>query len=280
LFNVIVKARGWADARDTIEVGRVFEHTSDDMKEQFSNSGSPRLEALRELPTLFMEESFRSKDPCARVGMLVRATRTTGKINLEYFFDPDVPVLRNSQIETVGWELGIANGEFTRTHWAVKEQDLFRVLFRHFKPRRSQPEVFRLEEPEITEDVLVSAMMPFQAEFDAVHHTLKMVSEANDLKCRRADDIWENPAIIQDVVSLIDKSRVVICDCTGRNANVFYEAGIAHTLGREVILITQNPEDIPFDLRHLRYVHYLNNEEGRKTLYEKLEKRIRTIIEA
>jgi hypothetical protein len=48
------------------------------------------------------------------------------------------------------------------------------------------------------------------------------------------------------------RSRVVICDCTGRNPNVFYEIGIAHTLGREVILITQNPEDIPFDLRHLR----------------------------
>jgi hypothetical protein len=57
--------------------------------------------------------------------------------------------------------------------------------------------------------------------------------------------MWENPAIIQDIVSLIDRSRVVICDCTGRNPSVFYEIGIAHTLGREVILITQNPEDSP-----------------------------------
>ena len=129
------------------------------------------------------------------------------------------------------------------------------------------------------EDVLVSAMMPFQAEFNAVHETLKEVSERNNMRCCRADDIWENPAIIQDVVSLIDKSRVVICDCTGHNANVFYEAGIAHTLGREVILITQNPEDVPFDLRHLRYVHYLNNEEGRKTLYEKIERRLQAILE-
>ena len=48
---------------------------------------------------------------------------------------------------------------------------------------------------------------------------------------------------------------------TGRFPNVFYEARIAHTLGREVILITQNENDIPFDLRHLRYVRYLNNAE-------------------
>jgi hypothetical protein len=49
----------------------------------------------------------------------------------------------------------------------------------------------------------------------------KKVAESIKLRCRRADDIWENPAVIQDVVSLIDHSRVVICDCTGRNPNVF-----------------------------------------------------------
>src|ERR1043166_4270305 len=99
----------------------------------------------------------------------------------------------------------------------------------------------------------MSVMMPLNAEFDNVYAALRRIAEAVGLRCRRADDIWENPAVIQDVVSLIDRSRAVICDCTGRNPNVFYEIGIAHTLGRKVILITQNPADIPFDLRHLRY---------------------------
>ena len=67
---------------------------------------------------------------------------------------------------------------------------------------------------------------------------------------------------------------MVICDCTGRNPNVFYEIGIAHTLGREVILITQVDADIPFDLRHLRYVRYLNNGEGLQTLRERLQPRL------
>ena len=60
----------------------------------------------------------------------------------------------------------------------------------------------------------------------------------------------------------------------GRNPNVFYETGIAHTLGREVILITQSESDIPFDLRHLRYVAYLNNSEGRETLGQRLGPRL------
>ena len=83
--------------------------------------------------------------------------------------------------------------------------------------------------------------------------------------------------MIQDVVSLIDRSSVVICDCSGRNPNVFYEIGIAHTLGREVILITQSAEDIPFDLRHLRYVSYLNNGEGLAQLATKLQTRFETL---
>jgi hypothetical protein len=84
--------------------------------------------------------------------------------------------------------------------------------------------------------------------------------------CLRADDIWENPAIIQYILTLIEKSFVVVCDCSGRNRNVFYEIGISHSLGREVVLITQADEDIPFDLRHLRYIKHLNNGEGRQVL--------------
>ncbi len=121
-------------------------------------------------------------------------------------------------------------------------------------------------------------MMPFNAEFNAVYESIRQAADNVNLRCRRADDIWENAAIIQDVVALIDRSRVVVCDCTGRNPNVFYEAGIAHTLGREVILITQSEHDIPFDLRHLRYVPYLNNAEGRNALTEALQSRMQTII--
>jgi hypothetical protein len=123
-----------------------------------------------------------------------------------------------------------------------------------------------LSEYENIETTLVSAMMPFHPSFDAVYATLQRTAQTAGFRCQRADDIWENPLVIQDVVSLIDRSSLVICDCTGRNANVFYEIGIAHTLGREVILITQVREDIPFDVSHLRFVQYLNNGEGLNAL--------------
>ena len=113
---------------------------------------------------------------------------------------------------------------------------------------------------------LVSVMMPFSHPFEQVFHHIKSRSEECGLTCLRAKDIWENSTVIQDVFQLIWRSFIVVCDFTGKNPNVFYEAGIAHTLGKHVIPITQIADDIPFDLRHHRYIQYLNNDEGNKKL--------------
>ena len=43
---------------------------------------------------------------------------------------------------------------------------------------------------------------------------------------------------------------------TGRNANVFYEVGYSHALGKTTILLTQNADDIPFDLKHFPHIVY------------------------
>ena len=195
-------------------------------------------------------------------------------VALDFSYDPGVPPFSNQALQGFAVDLDIEDFEFARTHWAVKHVDLYRALLRNAQPRRQRPSVFHLAEYENVEPSLVSAMMPFRPAFDAVYATLQRAVASVGLRCRRADDIWENPAVIQDVVSLIDRSRVVICDCTGRNPNVFCEIGIAHTLGREVILITQAEADIPFDLRHLRYVPYLNNNEGLDALSERLLARL------
>ena len=69
-----------------------------------------------------------------------------------------------------------------------------------------------------------------------------------------------------------------MCDVTGRNPNVFYEAGIAHAMGKKVVIITQNDQDVPFDLRHLRYVRYLPNEQGLESLQADLRERLWNLI--
>lgn len=279
MFNLLVKFSGWAESRDSIPIGRILEYTDQALVDRFRPSGRIDYDALSRLPAVFMQENADNRaDQIVRIGSVFRATPSGTEVTLEYVADPSIPPFTNEDFEALANDLGIGDWEFSRTHWAVKDADLFQALVRHMAPRRLKPRVFLISDPERIEPLLVSVMMPFHPGFDEVYRVLGETVERAGLKCRRADDIWENPAVMQDVVSLIDRSRVVICDCTGRNPNVFYEIGIAHTLGREVILITQSQEDIPFDLRHLRYVPYLNNGEGRKELQRRVEARLANLV--
>jgi hypothetical protein len=277
MFNLIMRPFDWHIGRGSISASRIFEYTDDLVANQFRQAGSPLLDRLTALPCLFMEEGIQSE--IAYAGQINRARVVGSDVSFEFSLDAEVPALQNRMIYANRMALDMPHDfEFSRNHWAVKDVDLYRFLLRNVRPRRQRPRVFEIPEHENIEPALASAMMPFDAGFSAVYESIREATEGVGLRCRRADDIWENPAIIQDVVGLIDRSRVVVCDCSGRNPNVFYEAGIAHTLGREVILITQSEHDIPFDLRHLRYVRYLNNAEGRTALKDALQARIQTIL--
>jgi hypothetical protein len=138
------------------------------------------------------------------------------------------------------------------------------------------PSVFSVPKKPVEND-LVSVMTPFTMEFDKVLETIKAACSNIGMPCYRVDDLWNNTTIVQDIFELIYRSSIVIVDFSGRNPNVFYEAGIAHTLGKNVIPITQSIDDIPFDLRHHRVLKYLNNSEGRKELKRSLEKRLKVL---
>ncbi len=277
MFNLIVRFFDWGTGREAMPASRMFEHTDDHLADQFREGGNLLLERLAALPCLFMPEGIGNE--ISYVGQIARIRRTGAELSFEFMIDREVPPLQNSVLHANRTMLDIRNEfEFSRNHWAVKDVDLYRFLLRNVRPRRQRPTVFQIPEHESIEAALASAMMPFDAGFNAVYDSIRQAADNVGLRCRRADDIWENAAIIQDVVALIDRSRIVVCDCTGRNPNVFYEAGIAHSLGREVILITQNDGDIPFDLRHLRYIRYLNNAEGRFALTTALQGRMQTIL--
>jgi len=135
------------------------------------------------------------------------------------------------------------------------------------------PHVFEVSEITVEAD-LVAVMMPFRAEFDGVYDSIKGACSDARLRCLRADDIWETSTIIQDIFNLILKARVVVVDFTGKNPNVMYETGIAHTLGKLVVPISQSLDDVPFDMSHHRVLKYLSNAEGLAELKSKLSSKL------
>lgn len=118
-------------------------------------------------------------------------------------------------------------------------------------------------------------LMPFERKFQPLYEDhIKTVAKELAMSVARADDFFTTQAIIGEVWSAIAQSKIVIADCTDRNPNVFYEIGIAHAIGKPVILITQNVEDIPFDLRHRRYIKYEYTPRGVK----EFERRLKTTL--
>src|SRR5262245_13290173 len=79
-----------------------------------------------------------------------------------------------------------------------------------------------------------------------------VLADRCELRAERGDDVFGSNVIMDDITKSIRRARLIIADLTGRNPNVFYEVGIAHALNKQVLLMTQSIDDVPFDLRHRR----------------------------
>lgn len=122
-------------------------------------------------------------------------------------------------------------------------------------------------------------LMPFTETIQPVYEDhIKKVASGMSLQIARADDFFSSHEVMQDVWQSLVAATAVIADCTGRNPNVFYEIGIAHTLGKPVILITQNSDDVPFDLKAIRYIKYNFTPRGMSQFEVNLESAIREAV--
>ncbi|HLV36611.1 MAG TPA: DUF4062 domain-containing protein [Spirillospora sp.] len=125
-------------------------------------------------------------------------------------------------------------------------------------------------------------IMPFAAEFDPVYRGViqPLLADLNLRGVRGDEFASQRGSIIEEVWAALNNCRLVIADITGGNDNVFYELGIAHTLNKPAIIITQaqTPEGVPFDIRHLRYIPYQNEAEGHTRLRADLQAAITWLL--
>lgn len=117
----------WDLARYQFDRSRFLEYTSDDIAASFRELKEPQIKALTELPCLFAYEG--SKAPM-RVGRLKRIKlHNDGRL---LFIEPElndkVSPIPFALIKPLQAALDIRNWELTRTHWAIKDEDLFEVL--------------------------------------------------------------------------------------------------------------------------------------------------------
>jgi hypothetical protein len=101
-------------------------------------------------------------------------------------------------------------------------------------------------------------MMPFRPPIGGYYESVyKPAIEKAGLTPVRADtEIFGTGKIMDQIWSGINNAAVLVAELTTKNANVFYELGIAHALQKPVVLVSSNEEDVPFDLKHIRVIYY------------------------
>jgi hypothetical protein len=277
MFNLLVgidPQRGGSLPSD-----RLLSHTDQGLRAVYLPAGKLDPRILR-FPAILMPEVSGSPSSAEQVAHIGRVTDCRQEPGGGVVFTVAHGVLPPIPLRPTLWDLrqdlGIEDFEFQRTHWAFKEADLFEVLYRHSIDDTPRPRIHGVDHLLPIDPDQVSVMIRFRSDFDEVFEAVKEAAASADFKCHRVRDIWERDAIIADIANLIMRSRVVVADLTDRNANVFYEYGLAHGVGREVIPITQDQADT-FDVQHLRHILYENTKIGRETLTKSLEARFRTI---
>jgi hypothetical protein len=123
-------------------------------------------------------------------------------------------------------------------------------------------------------------VMPFSLDWsDDVHRTLSGACKATAVQPVRGDDVFTPTDILVDIWQSINGADFVIADITGRNPNVLYELGIAHTLAKPVLIISRNAADIPIDLSTRRVILYGQaSGDWREDLAIKASKAIKEIL--
>lgn len=124
----------------------------------------------------------------------------------------------------------------------------------------------------------VFVITPFNDDFLSLYEELKKHFE-NDFDFNNAGDLDNQQNILKDIVMGINNADIIIADVSGLNSNVFYELGIAHAMGKKVIIITQDIGELPFDIKAYRANEYGLKFNEVPTLKEELRKLLKGALD-
>jgi len=247
----------------------------------------------------------RSRLPCSLVALLdaqnlyILAQYHFGTPSTLYIHRPQMRLSPEQALEIARWEIGFTDPFLITFPASLLEQNkeerrtsLEAIALTHIESELqrvikmtsliqinpiSGPASYSIDEH------LVFVLMPFDEDLTRIYRSIiKPTVESLGLVCRRADDYKTNRAIIQDIWKAICEARIIIADLTNLNPNVMYELGVAHTVGKETILIYQRRDKeikFPFDIVHIRRIEYEDTATGGKKLENDLRETIKSILE-
>jgi len=256
--------------RGSFPARRLFEYTDRSVKELYA-----RTERLAFLPKAVVAEVNFRKQPTMTPALLTKISnviRTNDKMSFDYQHYVSGQFTSEYLFKTL--EDIDKSDEHYRTHWAIKRGNLVDEAFRFMKSLPVYPKLFNVSGL-LQQRRQVAVMMPFSPTLDPVYGAIKNACKGI-IDPVRVDDLYGPDVIVDSILRAIEEAQLVIADVTNQNANVLYEAGLAHGRNRDVVFLTQHSDHVPFDLNRIRYIKYESSGQGLKKLTNELNQ---TIVE-
>jgi hypothetical protein len=128
MYNLLFTAKegSWDLYSYEFDRERFLEYTVESLRRRFAYLDSKAIEELKSFPTLFTYEGI---DKTVRVGYIRQIKdRTRHTLLIEFEFDDGIKSFSYSALKPYESNLDIGWLEMSRTHWAVKDEDLFEIL--------------------------------------------------------------------------------------------------------------------------------------------------------
>lgn len=102
-----------------------IEYTADEISERYKHLNEVAISELKSFPSLFVTEN---EETASQLGYVTDVELNLNIVVVHFEFDPNLPELPIGAIKELGDDLGLGRYELSRTHWAIKDKDIFGIL--------------------------------------------------------------------------------------------------------------------------------------------------------
>jgi hypothetical protein len=236
----------------------------------------------------------RSQLPCSMVAILDKMSLTIlAQFRMEnrtasYFYKPDIALTPQQAANSAQWEFGFADAfiiQFPANMIAQSTSDrhaaLQKVASEHIDSEflrlekmlslmRTRPIFGQAIEPVGAGTLLL--LLPQDVSLRGNEDAILSASRANNLSIVEAEDIRSGRSAVREMWYSLNHAAVVIADLTGTDGGVMYGLGIAHTLGKETILIHPQGSKYLKDIPRTYGIEYEDSDAGRAELEVRLSR--------
>lgn len=234
----------------------------------------------------------RSQLPCSMVAILDKQSLfIIGQMRMEnrlasYFYRQDMILSLQQAASSARWEFHFEDAfiiqfpaGLLKQSAADRRQSLRAIASDHIDSEflrfqqmlglmRTRPIFGTAGQPEITRTLLL--LLPEDPGLQGNEQAVTNAIEGINLAVERAGDIRAGRSAVRELWLSINYAGAIIADLTGTDATVMYGLGIAHTLGKETVLIHPQGSKYLRDIPKTYSIEYKDDDAGRAKMEEEL----------